>query len=75
MPELPEVEMVKRVIEPQLIGRKIITIQLNQESIVAYPEIPEFKQALLNNTIANMNRRTKRLSCRKAYSLNHGTGQ
>lgn len=59
MPELPEVEMVKRVIEPQLIGRKIITIQLNQESIVAYPEIPEFKQALLNNTIANMNRRGK----------------
>lgn len=59
MPELPEVEMVKRVVEPQITGRKILQVQLNNEQVLAYPKLQSFEKALRNNTIVGMNRRGK----------------
>ena len=35
MPELPEVESVKRVLSPQLIGRTIVNIEVLKSKIIA----------------------------------------
>ena len=41
MPELPEVETVKRVLAPYLTGRKILALIVNHEKIIAHPKADE----------------------------------
>ncbi len=59
MPELPEVETVKRTLERYLVGRKIIDINVYYSKILANVKEEEFKKMLINQTITNMNRRGK----------------
>lgn len=59
MPELPEVETVKRVIEPQIANRKIIGITLNRPEIIAYPDSQIFCGCLNGQIISGMARRGK----------------
>ena len=47
MPELPEVETIKRVLEPQLKSLKISDITTNRTDIIAYPSA-DCKQPLWN---------------------------
>ena len=35
MPELPEVETVKRIIEPQIIGQQIVGVEVCNSQIIA----------------------------------------
>ena len=37
MPELPEVETVRRVIEPQIVGRRIEHVRIYNEQVIAHP--------------------------------------
>ena len=62
MPELPEVEIIKRIIEPQIKGQKILSVDVRNEQIIAYPETSMFCGSLINKTITGMNRRGKFLS-------------
>lgn len=59
MPELPEVETVKRVLEPQITGRKIVGIEVRNPQVIARPGAEEFCAALAGQTIAGMGRRGK----------------
>jgi formamidopyrimidine-DNA glycosylase len=59
MPELPEVETVKRVLEPQITGRRIEKIDVKNSQVIARPDANEFCSALAGQTIAGMGRRGK----------------
>ena len=62
MPELPEVETIKRIIEPQLAGRQIESVNILNSQIIAYPSADEFAVACPGKTIKAMSRRGKFLT-------------
>lgn len=59
MPELPEVETIKRVIEPQIQGLMIDKVNVKRPEVVAYPAADEFCGRLTGQTISHMTRRGK----------------
>lgn len=62
MPELPEVETIKRVLEPQIKGATITAVTVNRPEVVGYPTAEEFRHILAEQTIHAMTRRGKFLS-------------
>lgn len=59
MPELPEVETVKRVLEPQIQGLTITKVTVKRPEITAYPNAGEFCRLVTGQTISHMERRGK----------------
>ena len=68
MPELPEVETVRSVIEPQIMGRRIVSIDVRQSQIIAHPAANELIEKVCGRTFMGMGRRGKYLS----IDLDHG---
>ncbi len=62
MPELPEVETVRRVIEPQITGRAIAAVTVNHEQVIAALGAEEFCRSLNGQRIFGMSRRGKFLT-------------
>ena len=58
MPELPEVETVRRILEPQLAGRTVVAVQINKP-VIAHPAEKIFRGALVGKTFADTARRGK----------------
>jgi len=67
MPELPEVETVRRVLKESLINRKIIDIDIRYSPIIDMDSL-EFKNKIINKTIIDINRLGKFL----IINLNEG---
>lgn len=59
MPELPEVETVKRVLEPQIRGLTITQVTVKRPEITAYPDAEEFCRLAAGQTVSHMERRGK----------------
>lgn len=59
MPELPEVETVKRVLETQIKGLYINHVTVRRPEVVAHPSAEEFCALLTGQHISNMMRRGK----------------
>ena len=59
MPELPEVETIKRVLEPQLRGLQIERVTVSRSEVIAYPAAELFCNVLAGQEIAGMGRRGK----------------
>ena len=59
MPELPEVETIKRVLEPQIKGLTIEKATAKRPEVVARPAADEFCRLLTGQTISHMTRRGK----------------
>lgn len=59
MPELPEVETIKRVIEPQIKGLVIEKVTVRQPEVVAYPDAHTFCKTLTRQVISHMERKGK----------------
>ena len=59
MPELPEVETIKRIIEPQIKGRRIEKAVLRRPEIIACPTADSFCEQAENRTVTGMERRGK----------------
>ncbi len=59
MPELPEVETVKNVLKPHLIGRTILSVIINNSSVIARPAAKEFAARLQGQTFADFTRQGK----------------
>ncbi len=59
MPELPEVEKIKNVIEPQIRGLVMTNVTVNHQDVIAYPAPEEFCKRLTGQTILYMTRRGK----------------
>lgn len=59
MPELPEVEAVRRALEPQLLGLAIEDVEVRRPEVVAHPGAETFRERLVGQTFAGMARRGK----------------
>lgn len=60
MPELPEVETVRRGLQPVMEGKRILALRLNRQNLrFAFPD--SFSQRLTGRTITAMGRRAKYL--------------
>lgn len=62
MPELPEIEAIKRAIGPILIGRRITDIDVIQPKTVARPDPETFRAAVVGRTFTGLTRRGKFLT-------------
>lgn len=61
MPELPEVETVARKIEPDLIGRTIVSADVRWARTLATPSVKKFKEQIAGQKILGVSRRAKYL--------------
>lgn len=59
MPELPEAETIRRVLEPQLKGLSIDDVQLRHPGVIAHPSPEAFTAGIKGQTIDAMSRRGK----------------
>lgn len=59
MPELPEVETIRRVLTPQLTGRSIAGIKVNCAQVIAHPSAAQFCTDLSGQTFSGSGRRGK----------------
>lgn len=59
MPELPEIETIRRVLEPQIQGLTIKNTAVNRPEVIAHPDSGEFCRRLTGQTVDRMERRGK----------------
>ncbi len=59
MPELPEIETIKNIIEPQVQGFSIKNVTVNRPEVIAYPTANVFCNVLRGQLISHMERRGK----------------
>lgn len=61
MPELPEVETIKRELEKALLGKKITKVSVINPKVIKEPSSEKFKKELEGQTIKNILRKAKLL--------------
>ncbi|EMT45551.1 MULTISPECIES: DNA-formamidopyrimidine glycosylase [Anoxybacillus] len=59
MPELPEVETVRRTLLPLVVGKTIEQVKVHWKKIVQYPDVETFCERLQGQTIHDIHRRGK----------------
>ncbi len=59
MPELPEVETIKRELEKTVLGKRITEVCVHNPKVIREPGVEEFKKGLAGATIKNILRRAK----------------
>ena len=59
MPELPEVETVRRTLKKEIIGKTIKRANIYYDKLIEYPTVAEFKTKIKNQTIRDMKRKGK----------------
>ena len=59
MPELPEVEAIRRVMEPQIQGLAVEHIAVGRPEVIAHPAADTFCNRLIGQTFSGMTRRGK----------------
>lgn len=59
MPELPEVETIKRELQKAILGKKITEVSVHAPKLVREPSVAKFKQGLIAATIKNILRKAK----------------
>jgi len=73
MPELPEVETVRKTLKLKLIGKKIIECVVYHNNIIEYPTVEEFKKNIINQSFVDIKRYGKWLlfELNDYYLLSH----
>lgn len=61
MPELPEVETVRRGLETLIVGKTILGVKVQLPRIIRHPGVSEFERRLMNRSIVAVRRRGKYL--------------
>lgn len=61
MPELPEVETVRRTLEERILGRRIDAFEAIDQRFIRYPSVEEFTTRVVGTTITSLERRGKYL--------------
>lgn len=61
MPEMPEIETIRRSLEPHIQGRKITSVEVLLPRQIKWPEPESFVARILQTTIAGLDRRGKYL--------------
>ena len=72
MPELPEVETVKNTLKRQVVGKKIMSVDVLY-NMIDKPDLETFKKLVKNQTIIDIKRRGKFLmfELNDYYLLSH----
>jgi formamidopyrimidine-DNA glycosylase len=68
VPELPEVETIRLMLKPLLVGRRIVRARVMRPDIVGFPASRGFERGVAGRTIADLGRRGKYL----VVQLDHG---
>ena len=74
MPELPEVEQVRKTLSPHVVGQRIENVEIRLPRLIQYPSPQEFAEKLKGKTIESIERRGKYLRINvgeKMYILVH----
>lgn len=73
MPELPEVETVRRTLKHLIIGKRIKQVSVHLPRIVRHPSIEEFQQRLMGTKISGIGRRGKflKIVCKPWTLVSH----
>jgi len=73
MPELPEVETVRRVLQNEVKGKKILSAKVYWSNIIAEPSVDEFEEKIKNQIIKDIKRYGKWLMFELSnyYLLSH----
>ncbi|WP_425057679.1 Formamidopyrimidine-DNA glycosylase [Sporomusa carbonis] len=61
MPEMPEVETIRRTLADKLMGRKITRVEIGLSRLIKWPTVPEFQAMITDRTIVKLDRRGKYL--------------
>lgn len=61
MPEMPEVEIIRRYLDTQVAGKKIISLTILLPRMIKWPDVEDFRALVTGRTIKGMNRRGKYL--------------
>ena len=61
MPEMPEVEQVRKTLAPHITGKKILNVQVRLERLIKYPAADKFCADLTGKTITEVGRKGKYL--------------
>lgn len=61
MPEMPEVEQVRKTLAPHITGKKIIDVEVYLDRLIKYPSREEFCRRLTGRTFTEVQRRGKYL--------------
>lgn len=61
MPELPEVETIKRELEKAVLGKKITGVVVHNHKVIREPQVDKFKKGITGTTIKNILRKAKLL--------------
>jgi formamidopyrimidine-DNA glycosylase len=61
MPELPEVEIIRRDLKKVVLGKKIVEVKINNPKVIKEPKKEAFLKGLKNATIKNVLRKGKLL--------------
>ena len=64
MPELPEVETIRLMLRPLLVGRRIVRAHVRRADIVGFPDARGFARGVAGRTITELRRRGKYLRMR-----------
>ena len=51
MPEMPEVEQVRKTLAPHIEGKKILAVEIYLERLIKYPQPDAFIKGLVGKTI------------------------
>lgn len=61
MPEMPEVEQVRKTLAPHIVGKKITSVEVYLDRLIKYPSKEEFCSRLTGRNIAEVGRKGKYL--------------
>ena len=61
MPELPEVETIKRDLEKVILGKKIIEVRVQNPAVIREPSVEKFKKGLEGASFKAVLRKAKLL--------------
>ncbi len=67
MPELPEVETIKRDLRASVVGRRIVGVRVLDPGLVRYPSVERFEEELAGQQIVTVDRRAKYLLLRLSF--------
>jgi formamidopyrimidine-DNA glycosylase len=59
MPELPEVETIKRELEKKVINTRILAVRINNRKVIREPSLVEFRKRLTGASVKEIIRRAK----------------
>ncbi|MBE6092056.1 MAG: DNA-formamidopyrimidine glycosylase [Selenomonas ruminantium] len=61
MPEMPEVEIIRRYLDTQVAGKTIMNLDIRLPRMIKWPDVEGFRALVAGRTIKSMNRRGKYL--------------